>query len=108
MYTIPEDFEDSDYSPLDVQRWLKQHGVEADLLLTSNGPMFRVPSDSFESEAPHVWRVSGRCGSVRLDAKQPSEAGINLLSRIPGIRGRLRFHGPKRALHVSCLGPDAR
>jgi hypothetical protein len=52
MYIIPEDFEDSDYSPLDVQRWLHEHGVEADLLLTSNGPMFRVPSDSFESETP--------------------------------------------------------
>ncbi len=50
--TIPEDFEDSDYSPLDVQRWLKIHGVEAELLLTINGPMFRVPSDSFESETP--------------------------------------------------------
>jgi hypothetical protein len=50
MNTIPEDFEDSDYSPLDVQRWLKLHGVEAELLLTSNGPMFRVPHD-YEPDA---------------------------------------------------------
>lgn len=53
-YTIPEDYSDNDYSPLDVQRWLKLHGVEAELLLTSNGPMFRVPSAYLHTNEPEL------------------------------------------------------